>query len=84
MAELLRNRTIKCACGKTLSRRNIRSSGMAVCRCGNNFTAAQFSVFRAEESAAGKGYCWYRWDADLYKYTTCDQDDFGATYGIIH
>jgi hypothetical protein len=34
--------TIKCACGARLTKRNIRNSGMAVCRCGNNFTAEMF------------------------------------------
>ncbi|HUS38027.1 MAG TPA: hypothetical protein VMX74_01170 [Pirellulales bacterium] len=34
--------SVRCACGNVLDRRNIRASGLAVCRCGNNFTESQF------------------------------------------
>ena len=37
-------RKIRCACGNVMDRRNVRSSGMAVCRCGNNFTAESFET----------------------------------------
>ena len=58
-------RSITCACGATLDRRNVRSSGMAVCRCGNNFTAAQFEVV-ADKSRHPRGeYARSSWDADL-------------------
>lgn len=33
---------VRCACGNVLDARNVRSSGMAVCRCGNNVAASDF------------------------------------------
>jgi hypothetical protein len=65
MAKTIGHTSLKCACGATLTRRNIRASGMAVCRCGNNFTASQFDIVEDLPLHPRGEYAKSRWDADL-------------------
>lgn len=81
MAKIIGSHTIKCACGNTLTKRNIRNSGMAVCRCGSNFPAEEFDDFEPVEKATG--YCWHKWDADVMCYVTCDAKDTHGVYGLV-
>lgn len=80
MAKTVGRRSVRCPCGKTLTRRNIRTSGMAVCRCGNNFQSSDFDVFESLPAPPAGQYAWSRWDRDLGRWVACDRTSAGAIY----
>jgi hypothetical protein len=76
MAKIVRYRTIRCACGNVLTRRNIRKSGMAVCVCGNNFAASQFEVHEDLPRHPRGTYARSSWDPDLSDWVLDDNGTY--------